>query len=177
MDLCDPVFSPQNAKGWFIDQDFIPRRSSTCSIVIEGVKPGEDPLNTIMWTVMGYPPAGICIPLWVQMGSSQPSLLLGQGENNRSPLCEKAVALKHRVFSVERGNGSRYMHFSLIHNSQGTGFMQRLAVLEAELFEKYGELIASLEKEGLTGKNLAKNRVEEMYKEISVLIEEAYDRL
>ncbi len=54
---------------------------------------------------------------------------------------------------------------------------QAQAVLEAELFEKYGELIASLEKEGLTGKNLAKNRVEVMYKEISVLIEEAYDRL
>lgn len=177
MDLCDPVFSPQNAKGWFIDQDFIPRRSSTCSVVIEGVKPGEDPLKTIMWTVMGYPPAGVCIPLWVQMGASQPALLLGQGENNRSPLCEKAVALKHRVFSVERGNGSRYMHFSLIHNSRGTGFMQQLAILESILFEKYETLIATLEKEGLTGKKLAKNKVEEMYKEISAMIEETYDRL
>jgi len=177
MDLCDPVFSPQNAKGWFIDQDFIPRRSSTCSVVIEGVKPGEDPLKTIMWTVMGYPPAGVCIPLWVQMGASQPALLLGQGENNRSPLCEKAVALKHRVFSVERGNGPRYMHFSLIHNSRGTGFMQQLAILKSILFEKYETLIATLEKEGLTGKKLAKNKVEEMYKEISAMIEETYDRL
>ncbi|HNR27527.1 MAG TPA: hypothetical protein PKY83_03540 [Bacteroidales bacterium] len=177
IDLCDPAFSTQLAKGWFIDQDFIPRRSSTCSIVIEGVKPGEDPLNTIMWTVLGYPPAGVCVPLWVNMESRQPALLVGQGENNRSPLCEKAVGLKHRVFSVERGNGPCYMHFSLIYNSEGTGFMQQLTILEGSLFEKYNALIDSLEKEGMTGKKLAKKSVGEMYKEVSALIEEVYDRL
>ena len=69
------------------------------------------------------------------------------------------------------------MHFSLIHNSRGTGFMQQLAILKSILFEKYETLIATLEKEGLTGKKLAKNKVEEMYKEISAMIEETYDRL
>jgi hypothetical protein len=102
---------------------------------------------------------------------------VGQGENNRSPLCEKAVGLKHRVFSVERGNGPCYMHFSLIYNSEGTGFMQQLTILEGSLFEKYNALIDSLEKEGMTGKKLAKKSVGEMYKEVSALIEEVYDRL
>ncbi len=115
MDLRDPAFSPQKANGWFPDQDFIPRRSSTCSIVIEGVKEGEDPLETIMWTVMGYPPAGVAIPLWVQMGKNQFDLLLGQGEKNQSPLCEWAVTLKHRAFPKTRGNGPRYIHFSDIY--------------------------------------------------------------
>lgn len=177
IDLCDHNSFPEKANGWFVEQDFISRRSSTCSIVIEGVKKGEDPLNTIMWTVMGYPPTGVCIPLWVQMGSDQPYLLLGQGENNRSPLCEEAVRLKHLVFPVKRGNGPRYMHFSLLWNSQGTGFMQQLARLEEILFDKYGMLIETLEKEGLTGKKLDKKRIKELYREISPMIEEVYDRL
>ncbi len=67
-DLCKQPFSPENGNGWFIDQDFIPRKTSTCSIVVEGVCKGQDPSLTVMWTVMGYPPAGVCIPLWVSMG-------------------------------------------------------------------------------------------------------------
>lgn len=177
MDLCDPTFSPDRANGWFIDQDFIPRRSSTCSVVIEGVQKGDDPLKTIMWTVMGYPPAGVCIPLWVNMGDRQPYLLLGQGDQNRSPLCEMAVSLKHQAFPVTRGNGSRYMYFSRIYNRQGTGFMQQLAPLESRLFETYRVLIEELEKEGLSGKSLPKKRIHQMYDHISPQITEAYDRL
>jgi hypothetical protein len=177
MDLCDPAFSPENASGWFLDQDFIPRRSSTCSIVVEGVKQGEDPLKTIMWTVMGYPPAGVCIPLWVAMGEDQPYLLLGQGENNRSPLCEAAIRLKHETFPVKRGNGSKYMYFSRIFNSKGTGYMQQLAVLEDGLFVIYGICMENLEKEGLTGKKLDKKRIKDMYGQIAPQIEHVYDGL
>lgn len=37
------------ASGWFIDQDFVPRRSSSASMVFQGVKPGEDVSKTVMW--------------------------------------------------------------------------------------------------------------------------------
>ena len=53
-----PEFSPEKGRGWVIDQDFIPRKSSTASVVIQGVNPGENPEMTTMWTVLGYPPAG-----------------------------------------------------------------------------------------------------------------------
>lgn len=177
IDLRDPLYAPEKANGWFPDQDFIPRKSSSCSVVIEGVQPGEDPLKTIMWTVMGYPPAGVAIPLWVQMGEQQPALLLGQGEKKRSPLCEWAVALKHRVFPVERGNGARYMYFNGIYNSAGTGFMQQLGLLEDRLFTLYDNVISSLENSGRTGKKLDKKRVSQMYEDISALIERTYDTL
>lgn len=177
MDLRDPLYSPERANGWFLDQDFIPRKSSSCSIVIEGVQDGEDPLNTIMWTVMGYPPSGVAIPLWVQMGKQQPALLLGQGEKNRSPLCEWSVALKHRVFPVKRGNGARYMYFNEIYNSNGTGFMQQLELLEDQLFVIYDRVMGSLEKDERTGKKLDKKRVSQMYEDISALIERTYDTL
>ncbi len=177
MDLCDPAFTPENATGWFLDQDFIPRRSSTCSIVVEGVKQGEDPLETVMWTVMGYPPAGVCIPLWVQMGKDQPYLLLGQGENNRSPLCEEAVRLKHETFPVKRGNGSKYMYFSRIFNSKGTGYMQQLGELEETLFATYRNVIENMEKDGMKGKKLDKRLIKDMYGQIAPQIERVYDGL
>ena len=58
IDYKKPEFSPEKGRGWVIDQDFIPRKSSTASVVIQGVKPGENPEMTTMWTVLGYPPAG-----------------------------------------------------------------------------------------------------------------------
>ncbi|MDD4828291.1 MAG: hypothetical protein PHR97_06490 [Bacteroidales bacterium] len=176
-DLCDPEFSPENGRGWFIDQDFIPRKSSSCSIVIEGVKNGDDPLKTTMWTVLGYPPAGVCIPVWVQMGEKQPGLLVKRKQSDNSILCEWAVGLKNRTFPIKRGNGSRYMHFTQIYNTTGKGYMQQLRVLEDELFKIYDRTLSRLENEGLTGKKIATKEIEEMYKEISLHICEVYDRL
>jgi len=176
-DLCDPDFSPENGRGWFIDQDFIPRKSSSCSIVIEGVKNGDDPLKTTMWTVLGYPPAGVCIPVWVQMGEKQPGLLVKRKQSDNSILCEWAVGLKNRTFPIKRGNGSRYMHFTQIYNTTGKGYMQQLRLLEDELFKIYDRTLSRLENEGLTGKKIATKEIEEMYKEISLHICEVYDRL
>lgn len=102
---------------------------------------------------------------------------LGQGEHNRSPLCEWAVELKYRAFPVTRGNGSKYMYFKEIYNAKGTGFMQQLALVENQLYDKYGMLISFLEKEGLTGKKLDKKRVSQMYEEISDMIQRAYGKL
>jgi hypothetical protein len=68
IDLLKPEFSPEKGTGWVIDQDFIPRKISTASIVFQGIKKGENPEMTIMWTILGYPPAGIAFPLWVKAG-------------------------------------------------------------------------------------------------------------
>ena len=38
--------------AWVVDQDFIPRRSTSASVVIEGVKPEESPVFTTMWTIL-----------------------------------------------------------------------------------------------------------------------------
>lgn len=176
-DLCEPMFSPENGNGWFLDQDFIPRKSSTCSIVIQGVKVGDDPLKTTMWTVLGYPPASVCIPLWVQMGNNQPSLVTKSENSKNAPLCEWAVQLKHKTFPVTRGNGSKYMHFALIYNQAGTGYMQQLASLENTLFDTYGKAIASWESKGQVGKKLPQKEVTEMYRNVSLQIQEMFQRV
>ena len=62
--------------GWFVDQDFIPRKSTSASIVIQGVKNGENHELTTMWSILGYPPAGIAVPMWVKAGEEQPSFMV-----------------------------------------------------------------------------------------------------
>ncbi len=66
IDLRSGKFNRPQGSGWFVDQDFIPRNSTSCSIVVQGVKPGEKAELTTMWTMLGYPSTGIAVPLWVK---------------------------------------------------------------------------------------------------------------
>jgi len=131
----------QNGSGWFVDQDFIPRKSTSASVIIQGVLPGEDPKMTIMWTILGYPPASVMLPLWVEAGPQQPSLLLQSTSSQNAQLCEWAVALKHKTFPIKRGNGGRYFNFRDIYNQQGNGYMQQLIPLEDRIYHYFLPLI------------------------------------
>ena len=73
---------------WVVDQDFIPRRSTSASVVIEGVKSGESPVFTTMWTMLGYPPCSVVLPVWIGCEYGVPTLLQGSEDSVRSPLCE-----------------------------------------------------------------------------------------
>lgn len=102
------------AKGqdrWVVDQDFIPRRSSTASIVFEGVLPGEDPSLTMMWTMIGYPPCSHVLPVMID---NIPQSLLPDPETWHSPLCDSVVERKHQVFSIKRGSGKYYIDMDLL---------------------------------------------------------------
>lgn len=176
-DLCDPRFSPDKAMGWFVDQDFIPRKSSTCDIIVQGVRAGEDPLTTTMWTLMGYAPAGVALPLWVKMGEQQPSLLLRSKTSENSQLCEWTLNLKHKTFPIKRGNGAKYMHFSLIYNGEGSGYMQKLGLLEDRLFALYDRRIKNWREQDRFGKKLPVREAAELYRYVEGEISSVYGEL
>jgi hypothetical protein len=131
----------QNGSGWFIDQDFIPRKSTSASVIIQGVLKGEDPKMTILWTILGYPPASVMLPLWVESGIQQPAMLMQSASSQNAMLCEWAVALKHKTFPIDRGNGGRYFHFRSIYNQQGTGYMQKLIPVEDRIYQHFVPII------------------------------------
>jgi hypothetical protein len=172
IDLRKSEHNPNASGGWFIDQDFIPRKSSSASIVVQGVMPGEDPAMTIMWTVLGYPPGSVMLPLWPAAGKDQPALLLQAADSENAPLCMWAVALKQKTFSIERGNGSRYFHWALMHNEEGSGYMQQLMSLETEIYRSFLPKIAVWREKGLDGKDLQRS-----YLEISEKMNQLYNRL
>jgi len=172
IDLMKDQFSPEKGSGWAIDQDYIPRKSTSASIVIQGVKPGENPEMTTMWTILGYPPVGVAVPLWEKAGADQPGIMLMGKANENSEMCDYALALKSNIFSIVRGNGSRYLNFNLIHNSSGNGYMQQLAPTEAAVYDLYKEAIEKWRQNGI---NL--NELKAINSQMESVVKEAYNKI
>ena len=126
---------------WIVDQDFIPRRISTASVVIEGIVPGEDPRLTTMWIALGYPPCAEVYPCWVGEDGVAPELT-GTTAENHSVQCDKVNKRKEEVFPVVRGNGKQYLNLSKLYNNEGTGYCQQLALKNRQAYKRGYEEIA-----------------------------------
>jgi hypothetical protein len=122
--------------GWFIEQDFISRNSSASSIVFEGVKMGENPLNTIMWTILGYPPAGITVPLMVGLKENQPLFMTKSSNSNNAKMCDWVLEKKREIFPIKRGSGKRYFNFYKISE-----FMKQSVEIENQIFSLSSPII------------------------------------
>lgn len=124
----------KKGNGIFVDQDFIPRKSSSASIIVKGVKSGENPLNTVMWSVLGYPPTSVAIPLFVKAGEDQPFFMLKSEKTENCLMCDKALKLKEEIYPIKRGNGSKYFYFGKLYKGDGTGYMEKLCDIEKQIF-------------------------------------------
>ena len=135
-----------SGEEWLIDQDFIPRRSSTATTVIEGVKKGENPLLTTMWIGIGYPPCSEIRYVWLGEGGV-PEDLRGLGKNGHSTLCDIVVARKHDVFSIKRGSGKHYLNLSKLYNAEGTGYSQQMKAKNEKIYKEGYEKLEKRRKE------------------------------
>jgi hypothetical protein len=100
---------------WAVDQDFIPRRISTASIVIEGMKPADNCTDMTMWTVIGYPPLSHAQKVTID---SVPDGLRPLQPGYRSADCNAVNARKRKAFSLKRGNGQHYVNLDYIRRSR-----------------------------------------------------------
>ena len=123
-----------SGEEWLVDQDFIPRRSSTASIVIEGIAKGEPAALTTMWIALGYPPCAETFAARLGVAGGVPEELKGTGADNHSPQCDIVKTRKAEVFSIERGNGQHYLNLSKLYNSEGTGYCQQLVKKNMEMY-------------------------------------------
>lgn len=138
VDLRKGCCNKPQGTGWFVDQDFIPRSSTSCSIVVQGVKPGERAELTTMWTLLGYPPTGVTVPLWVKGAERYlPESVRYVDEYRSAPLSARSLAWADEVFSYKQGMGTgKYLHWEKLYTAAGDGLMQQLAGVEAELFAR-----------------------------------------
>ena len=96
--------------GIVVDQDFIPRHSTSSVIAFEGVKPGEDPLHTVMWAVLGYPCTTVSVPLMVGDSDMIPSFMKASGSSRNAWMCDIARKVKDgAVFRFKESNGQSYL--------------------------------------------------------------------
>ena len=141
--LLDKDFSKTGDK-WVIDQDFIPRFTSTATVVIEGCKPlkeGETlspeflTKQYIMWTGLGYPPCSDINPVWCSPEGVDEKLF-GNETTGRSEQCDIVLQRKAEVFPFTKGNGNKYMDITKLFNEEGTGYVQTLVSRNLEAYKK-----------------------------------------
>lgn len=150
IDLKTGKFNRPQTTGWFVDQDFIPRSSTASSVVVQGVKPGENPELTTMWTILGYPPTGVAMPVWVKgADKGLPELLARDDAKKVSPLGNWSVILANDVFSYTQGMGSnRYMNWEKLYNTDKNGYMQLLVPVEKDVFRRAEPVLKGWRKQG-----------------------------
>ena len=148
IDLRSGDFNYPKTSGWFTDQDFIPRNNTSCSIVVQGVKKGENPELTVLWTILGYPPAGVAVPLWVK--DNLPAMMSYDKEKEAAPLSAASLKLAdEKVFHFKQGGGTKhYLHWENLYNLQGTGIMQKLVPVEEKVYQEALPLQQKFYKDG-----------------------------
>jgi hypothetical protein len=121
-------------------RDYIVRNSSTSTMIIQGVKPGEDPALTTLWTVLGWQLTTIVTPVWVAAGSDLPAVTVASGKET-APLNKKALVLKEKCFPLDYDNGKDYLNLSAVLNKKGNGIVQTLIPKEKPIVEKATGLV------------------------------------
>lgn len=136
IDLRSGDYNYPKTSGWFVDQDFIPRNNTSCSVVVQGVKKGENPELSIVWTVLGYPPTSVAVPLWVK--DNLPAMVGYRKDLKASPLSAASLKLaSEKVFHYKQGGGTnRYFHWENLYNLKGTGIMQRMMKVEEDMCQQ-----------------------------------------
>lgn len=132
------------AEKWVVDQDFIPRYTSTATVVIEGCKPIEPTAmpdenmiekQYIMWTGLGYPPCSEIIPVWCSAEGVDPRLK-GTKENGHSEMGDIVQTRRQEVFSLKKGNGEKYLDMTKLFNKDGNGYVQTLVPKNLETYRQ-----------------------------------------
>ncbi len=138
---------------WF--EDFIPRKGSSSSCVVEGIKPGDDPRLVTMWSVVGWPLASVTIPVWITKDDALPKVLVYDNDLKDSPLCHYALELKKRVYCYNWGKSAKhYINVNALLNADGTGIMQKLKPLDNELFNNGHKLLNLMREKGFNDKKV-----------------------
>ena len=93
--------------NWITDQDFIPRHSTSASVVIVGHRDAADTGGPVMWCALGYPPCAVAQPCTVD--SVAPGLL-PDPVTGLADACVTSMKLKEKIFPVSRGSGQHYIN-------------------------------------------------------------------
>ena len=122
LDMYDFMPENENDTQYFPFGDYIARYSTSSVILVQGVRPDESPLNTVSWTIIGWPLTTVAIPL------------------------VKGLELKKRIFSLEAGNTTTYGDLSQLFNKQGTGILQQIQPIEKEVMRRGEDALDGLRK-------------------------------
>ena len=146
LDMYDMMPETETDTCYVSFHDYIARYSTASVVLVQGVRPDESPLNTISWTIMGWPLTTIAMPLALLPSGKLPTLVSNDG-NGHSRLCEMGLQLKSRVFTLKKGNNTAfYGNLAPLINKKGTGILQQLLLIEEDVMRRGEEAVDALRK-------------------------------
>lgn len=142
---------PSHEGEWAYEHDIISRYKTTCSVVIQGVRPDENPELTTMWTIVGYPGTTPAMPAWEVGGNERISYLMRMDETGYSPLSHKGLELKKQIYVYDlddQTDDKSYFHWSMLWNKEGTGITQKVMALESKVTDVYTPMLEKWRRKG-----------------------------
>lgn len=138
----------------FVDfTDFIPRRVTVSAQLIQGVKIGENPLETTAWTMCGFPLTTVCIPIWLNKDNKLPKIV-SRNANGHSMICDAGLELKKRLFPNNKIRKKNEINIAQLINKSGTGILQRIKLIEDDVFQRAIKVQAIIRREKKYSKEL-----------------------
>jgi len=152
-DILDYQNLRANESKFMYFPDCTVRPSSSASVVIQGILPGENPGLTIMWTILGFPLSSVAIPVWLTSDNLLPACLTSApGEN--AMLCSMALELKKKMVPISRSDGKNYIQTTAVINADNTGILQQLQPLEKDILAEADKYLRNWRKSGINPREL-----------------------
>ena len=129
---------PADTPYWIHSNYTIDRPSTAGSVLIQGVRPGQDPSRSTMWVALGEPVTTIAVPLWAAAGVPPDELWQGK----EAPITAEAFRLKDILRPLKSKERGEYMDLTRLDNAAGTGWLPGLLDIEKGIIDETEALLA-----------------------------------
>ncbi len=128
---------PPDTPVWLHTNHTIDRPSTASAVVIQNVRPGEDPGRATMWVILGEPLTSVAVPLWVAAGT--PPAELWEGRD--APLLKESARLKDVLRPLKSAERREYVDVTRLDNSAGTGWLPATLAAERDNLRETEQLL------------------------------------
>ncbi len=151
-DLSVDIPKNKNKAKYEFFVDYIPRISTSSTMMVVSARDETHVEETMMWTILGFPLTSVAIPTWLSAGELPKSVAMN--DEYKSPICSAALKFKDECFPIKIDHGENYINFAVVMNEEGDGYMQLLQPIEKEIFKKGNLLIQEMESGAKTKKDI-----------------------
>lgn len=120
---------PADKPVWLHTNHTIDRPSTASAVVIQNVKPGEDPRLATMWVILGEPLTSVAVPLWVAAGAPPAELW----EGKEAVIVSESARLKNLLRPMKSAEGREYVDVTRLDNAAGTGWLPKTLAAERQI--------------------------------------------
>ncbi len=116
-------------------QDYIPRYWSASVLVVQGVRPDEDPQNSLLWPVTGFPLTAMATPVCFRSADRLPEVI--SPDEGVPFMTASALELKSDLFPREHDDHENYIDVARLKNRRKNGYLQIIMKKENAILDRF----------------------------------------